>query len=240
MSGKRHIFLLIFLCLAFVLNAQEARKHDISADFMAMGLVGYNTTYQWYGGTDLKGVMHIDNTDFTINIEALTEKTFSLGLTGSQAFKVCDRGYVFVDGTIHTRVFPQYDVYEVVYAGSVGYKMRHFSVQMGMFSRTIDMISRSWHSLDSPVTEPFNLLYKFKYSIMGFDNKWDIDLTFANYNDYEYERMWEPMFSMGGRWDFKDRWSAVAEGMLQPAGQFHGTIKFCEATLRAGIIFKLR
>ena len=240
MVKKRLVFLLICLFSMTVLNAQEARKHAISADVEAKGLVGFNNTYRWYEGLDMKGVLHIDNTDFTLNIEALTEKTFSLGLTGSQAFKVCDRGYVFVDGTIHTRVFPQYDVYEVVYAGSVGYKMRHFSVQMGMFSRTIDMISRSWHSLDSPVTEPFNLLYKFKYSIMGFDNKWDIDLTFANYNDYEYERMWEPMFSMGGRWDFKDRWSAVAEGMLQPAGQFHGTIKFCEATLRAGIIFKLR
>ena len=240
MVKKQLVFLLICLFSMTVLNAQEARKHVISADVAAQSLVGYNTTYNWYAGLDMKGVLHIDNTDFTLNIEALTEKTFSLGLTGSQAFKVCDKGYVFVDGTIHTRVFPQYDVYEVVYAGSVGYKMRHFSVQMGIFSRTIDMISRSWHSLDSPVTEPFNLLYKFKYSIMGFDNKWDINLTLANYNDYEYERMWEPMFSLGGRWDFKDRWSAVAEGTLKPAGQFHGTIKFYEATLRAGIIFKLR
>ena len=240
MVKKRLFFLLICLFSMTVLNAQETRKHVISADVAAQGLVGYNTTYNWYEGLDLKGVLHIDNTDFTLNIEALTEKTFSLGLTGSQAFRVCDNGYVFVDGTIHTRVFPQYDVYEVVYAGSVGYKMRHFSVQMGMFSRTIDMISRSWHSLDSPVTEPFNLLYKFKYSIMGFDNKWDINLTLANYNDYEYERMWEPMFSMGGRWDFKDRWSAVAEGTLKPAGQFHGTIKFYDAVLRVGVMYKLK
>lgn len=240
MTGKRHIFLLICLLPTLFLNAQEVKKHDISADFMAQGVAGYNHTYRWYGGTDLKGVLHVDNTDITLNFEALTEKTFSLGFTASTSFQVCTNGFVFVDGTLHTRVFPQYDAYEVVYAGSVGYKMRHFSVQLGMFSRTMDALARGWHSTDSPVTEPFNLLYKAKYSIMGFDHNWDIYFVCANYNDYEYERMWEPMFSMGGHWDFKDRWRALAEGTLKPAGQFHGTIKFYEAVLRVGVMYKIK
>ena len=59
MSRKRHIFLLLCLCLTFILNAQEARKHDISADFMALGVAGYNHTYKYYGGTDLKGVSSV-------------------------------------------------------------------------------------------------------------------------------------------------------------------------------------
>lgn len=240
MSGKRHIFLLLCLFSVLLVNAQEAKKHNVSADFMAQELIGYNHTYRWYGGTDLKGVLHVDNTDVTLNLEALTAKTFSFGITVSPSFQVCRNGYIFVDGTLHSRVFEKYNAFEFVYAGSVGFKMRHFSAQVGVFSRTMDALNRDWHSTDSPVTEPFNLLYKVKVSIMGFDHKWDIYLVGSNYNDYEYERMWEPIFALGGRCDFAKRWSAVVEGTMQSAGMFHGTVKFYEMTVRAGVMFKLK
>lgn len=235
MVKKRMFFLLICLFSAAFLNAQEGAKHIISADVGMQGLVGYNNTYQWYGGADLKGVLHVDNTDFTLNFEALTKNVYSIGLTVSPSFEVCKNGFVFVDGTLHSRIFGNYKIYEFVYAGSVGFKMRHFSAQVGLFSRTIDALGRDWHSLDSPVAEPFNFLYKVKISVMGFDHPWDIYFVGGNYNDYEYERMWEPILSMGGRWDFKERWSAVAEGTLQSAGMFHGTVKFYEAVFRVGI-----
>ena len=240
MSGKRHIFLLLCLCLTFVLNAQEARKHNISADFMALGVAGYNHTYKYYGGTDLKGVLHVDNTDVTLNLEVLSAQTYAMGLSVSPSFEVCTNGFVFAEGTLSSRIFEKYKIFEFVYAGSVGYKMRHFSAQVGLFSRTIDDLNRDWHSTDSPVTEPFNLLYKVKVSIMGFDHPWDIYLVGGNFNDYEYERMWEPIFALGGRWDYKSRWSALAEVTMQSAGLFHGTVKFYEATFRAGVMFKLK
>lgn len=235
MAKKRHIFLLICVFLTVFLSAQEAQKHNISADVMAQGVVGYNLTYKGYGGIDLKGVMHVDNTDFTLNLEALTANVYSLGMTVGQSFEVCRNGFVFFDGTLHSRIFSNYKTYEFVYAASAGFRMRHFSVQAGLFSRTIDAFGRDWHSLQNYVTEPFNLLYKVKLSLKGFDHPWDVYAVATNYNDFEYERMWEPIFSLGGRWDFKERWSAVAEGTLEAAGIFHGTVKFYEAVFRVGI-----
>ena len=233
---KRHLIILLFCLLPTTfLNAQDVKKHDISTDVTVQGVTGYNLTYKWYGGADVKGVFHIDNTDFNLNFEALSAKTFSLGFNVNQSFAVCHNGFVFLDGTLHSRIFSKYKTYEFVYAASAGFRMRHFSVQVGLFSRTIDAIGRSWHSLDNYVTEPFNLLYKVKLSVMGFDHPWDVYAIAANYNDYEYERMWEPIFSLGGRYDFKERWSAVAEGTLEAAGIFHGTVKFYEAIFRVGI-----
>ena len=222
--------MLVCLFAAASLGAQEVQVN---------GLVGYNNTFKWYGGTDVKGVLHVDNTDFTLNLEALTAKTYSLGMTVSQSFEVCSNGFLFLDGTLHSRIFSIYKTYEFVYAGSVGFRMRHFSAQVGLFSRTIDAFGRDWHSLENYVTEPFNLLYKMKISVMGFDNPWDVYLIGSNYNDFEYERMWEPIFSLGGRYDFKERWSAVAEGTLEAAGIFHGTVKFYEAVMRIGIKYKI-
>ena len=117
--------------------------------------------------------------------------------------------------------------------------MRHFDVQLGLFTKVIDGFNRSWDVVESVVTEPFNLVYKVRLSIMGFDNPWDIYLTGANFNEFEYERMWEPLFSLGGRWNFNGRWSAVAEGTLKPAGMFHGDVRFYEAVLRFGVVYKL-
>lgn len=239
MLRKSHILLLFCLISTLFLNAQEVRKHNISADVGAMGLAGYSSTYKWYGGADLKGNLHIDNTDVSLNFEALTAKTFSMGLTVRPNFEVCRNGVLFAEGTMHSRIFGKYKVYEFVYAGSVGFKMRHFSAQVGVFSRTIDALGREWHSLDNYITEPFNVLYRLTISVMGFDHPWDVYLTGGNFNDYEYERMWEPIFSLGGRWDFKEKWSLVAEGTLQAAGMFHGTVKFYEGTLRIGVKYKL-
>ena len=239
MIGKRVFLLLFCLISALVLNAQEVGKHSISADVGAMGLAGYSGTYKWYGGADLKGNLHIDNTDVSLNLEALTANTYSMGLTVRPNFEVCKNGVLFAEGTMHSRIFGKYKVYEFVYAGSVGFKMRHFAVQAGVFSRTIDAFGRNWHALENYVTEPFNVLYKLTISIMGFDHPWDVYLIGGNFCDFEYERVWEPICTIGGRWDFKDRWSAIAEGTLQAAGIFHGTVKFYEAIMRVGVSFRL-
>ena len=240
MVKKRLVFLMICLFSVACLEAQEAKRHSLTADVSMQGLLGYSNTFKWYGGADVKGVLHVDNTDFTLNLEALTANTYSLGMTVSRSFEVCSNGFVFLDGTLHSRIFSIYKTYEFVYAGSVGFRMRHFSAQVGLFSRTIDAFGRDWHSLENYVTEPFNLLYKVKISVMGFDNPWDVYLVGSNYNDFEYERMWEPIFSLGGRYDFKERWSAVAEGTLEAAGIFHGTVKFYEAVMRIGIKYKIK
>lgn len=233
------VFLLLSIISVASLNAQSERKHTLAADVMAQGLMGYNGTYRWYGGIDLKGNLRVDQTNFALNFEGLTANVYSVSLTATPEFEICKNGILFLDGTLHSRIFAKYKTYEFVYAASVGFKMRHFSAQVGVFSRTIDALGRSWHSLDNYIAEPFNFLYRIKVSIMGFDHPWDVVLTFSDYNDFEYERMWEPIFSLGGRWDFKDRWSAVAEGTLEPAGMFHGTVKFYEATLRLGVKYKL-
>lgn len=239
MVKKRLVFLLVYLFSMALLNAQETRKHVLSADVTAQGLVGFNNTYKWYGGADLKGVFHVDNTDFHLDFEALTKNVYSMGLSVRQGFEVCRNGLVFIDWTLHSRIFGNYDIYEFVYAAGTGFRMRHFSVQLGCYMRTVGDLHRNLHALGSRTTEPFNPLYMLTISIMGFDNPWDVYLTGANFNEFEYERMWAPLCTLGGRWDFKDRWSMVAEGTLKPSGMFHATVKFYEVMLRIGVFYKL-
>lgn len=239
MGKKQLVFLLICLFPMMALKAQKTGRHEISADVTAQGLVGYNNTYRWYEGVDLKGVLHVDNNDFYLNLEALTPNVYSVGLSVSPNIELCRNGFGYIDVSLHSRFFVSYKVYEYVYSASMGFKMRHFDVQLGLFTKVIDGFNRDWDALEFTLTEAFNFLYKLRISVMGFDNPWDIYLAGANFNEFEYERMWSPLFSLGGRWDFKERWSAVAEGTMKPAGMFHGAVKFYEAVLRIGITYRL-
>lgn len=239
MGKKQLVFLLICLFPMMALKAQKTGRHEISADVTAQGLVGYNNTYRWYEGVDLKGVLHVDNNDFYLNLEALTANVYSVGLSVRPNIELCRNGFGYIDVSLHSRFFVSYKVYEYVYSASMGFKMRHFDVQLGLFTKVIDGFNRDWDAVEFTLTEAFNFLYKLRISVMGFDNPWDIYLAGANFNEFEYERMWSPLFSLGGRWDFKERWSAVAEGTLKPAGMFHGAVKFYEAVLRIGITYRL-
>lgn len=240
MAKKHHIFLLLFVFSALLLHAQDAPRHSVSADVTGQGVVGFSNTYKWYGGVDLKGVLHVDDNDFHLNFEALTANVYSIGLSARPNIQLCRNGFGFVDVTLHSRIFGRYKISEFIYSASLGFRMRHFEVQVGLFNRVIDSFSRDWHSVESYVSEPFNLLYRLKISIMGFDHPWDVYLVGGNFNEYEYERMWEPIFSLGGRWDMNEKMSLVAEGTLEPAGMFHGTAKFYEAIFRIGVNYKIQ
>ena len=236
---KTLLFLSIFVfCLpAF---AQEKREREVSADFTAQGVVGYNTTWKWHSGGDIKGALHLKNTDIHLDLESLTSNVHSVGATVTPYFDVCKNGQVFLDGTLHSRIFSRDKAYEFVYSGSVGFRMRHFSVQAGIFARIMDAMGRNWHSVDNYIVEPFNVLYRVAVSIKGFDNPWDIYFIGADYSEFEYERVWQPIFTMGGRAKVGERLSIVAEGTLKPAGMFHLDANFYAAWLKVGVNYKLK
>lgn len=237
--NRKLLFLLIFT-LPFMIFAQDVKVRDVSGDVTVQGVVGYNTTWKWHSGGDIKGALHLKNTDIHLDLESLTSNVHSVGATVTPYFDVCKDGQIFLDGTLHSRIFSRNKAYEFVYSGSVGFRMRHFSVQAGVFARIMDAIGRDWHSVDNYIVEPFNVLYRIAVSIKGFDNPWDIYFIGADYSEFEYERVWQPIFTMGGRAKISERLNIVAEGTLKPAGMFHGTAAFYAAWLKVGVNYKLK
>ncbi|MGN0033459.1 MAG: hypothetical protein ACI358_06775 [Candidatus Limimorpha sp.] len=235
--NNKYIVFLIFLISSVSVTAQMSSQ-DFSSEISAQAIGGYSNTWNYYSGLDLKGSLHVRNIDLCINVETLSKNTYSLGFTVSPYMMLNDKAKLFMDGTLHSRLFTSYRTYEFVYAFSFGLKMRHFSAQVGLFSRAIDDMDRQWHDTDNYVAEPFNLLYRVVISIMGFDNGWDIFLSGSDFNEFEYERMWEPILSLGGRYDINDKISAVAECTLKPSGMFHLVASFYSVWMKAGITYK--
>jgi len=237
---KKKLLLLLMCAFPLMVFAQEKQERKVSGDLTVQGVLGYNTTWKWYGGGDIKGALHLNKINFNLDFEGLSSNVFSIGLTASPYFNVCKNGQVFLDGTMHSRIFSCNKAYEFIYSGSAGFRMRHFSVQVGVFAKVIDAIGRDWHSVDNYIVEPFNVLYRIAVSIKGFDNPWDIYFVGANYNEFEYERVWQPIFTMGGRAAVgkSKKLSIVAEGTLKPTGMFHLDATFYAAWLKVGVNYK--
>lgn len=236
---RKIILLLLVYILPMTLFAQEKQERKVSGDITVRGVISYNNTWKWYSGGDIKGALHLKNTDIHLDIESLTANVHSVGATVTPYFNVCKNGQVFLDGTMHSRIYSRDKAYEFVYAGSAGFRMRHFSVQVGVFAKIMDAMKRNWHSVDNYIVEPFNVLYRVAISIKGFDNPWDIYFVGADYNEFEYERVWQPIFTMGGRAKVGERLSIVAEGTLKPTGMFHLDANFYAAWLKVGVNYKL-
>ena len=235
---NRKIIAFLILVISSVSLFAQTSGRDFSSDISVQAVGGYSNTRLFYGGMDMKGALHINNIDLNLNVEALSRSTFSFGLTASPHLKLNDKLMLFADGTLHTRLFPDYRTYEFVYAFSLGLKMRHLSAQVGLFSRAIDDMDRQWHDTDNFIAEPFNLLYRVMLSLMGFDNSWDIFVCVSDFNEFEYERMWEPIMSLGTKYDINNKMSVVAETSLKPSGMFHLVASFYSVWMKAGITYK--
>lgn len=230
---KRTIIMSAFLVLAqCVCGAQSGPSVDV------MGVLGYNTTWQWHTGADVRARVPVgDSIDLTSALELLSADAYAAGISARPHFAL-GAGECFLDGTLHSRRFACYDTYEFVYAMSAGYATKHFSVQAGLFAKMIGDTDMKWHSTEQIIAEPFNLLYRVSFSLKGNDAPWDISVAMSDFDEFQYERHWQPFFSMKGRWDATESLSLLAEGTLKPAGMFHLDCSFYGACLRLGAAYK--
>ena len=158
-------------------------------------------------------------------MEVLGAGSFVSSLTATPVFPL-RTGELFIDGTAHFRSLYSDRVSEFVSAASFGYRMDWFSVQAGLFSRTIIDMDRKIHDNANFVPEPFNLLYKVTFHIRPSSSVWNAGGGVSNYSDYEYERMWQPLFFIDGYYRISESLNLKAEVTVKPTGMFHLVASF--------------
>ena len=222
------IFTILLLLLGTELVAQTKKELTIEA------VAGYSDTRNLYGGADISFAFRSDASSAIVNLEELSSKDLAIGISARPQWTL-EKGRFFLDGTMHSRMFASYECYEFVYAGSAALDFRHFLVQAGLYSRMIADSNMKWHSLEQINSEPFNLLYRVSLKLKGDDAPWDLVATCSDFTEYEYERHWQPIFSLLGRYRIDEKLDLLAEGVLKPAGMFHLDASFYAAWLKLGL-----
>ena len=147
-------------------------------------------------------------------------------------------GEMFVETDMLYKAVARNRMSDMTAALGLGYRMDYVSVTLGLFSRVFINWDRSIHTDETYVVEPFNLLYRLEVFCRPQDNPWNLSFIISNVDDYQMERMWQPLFMVGAWYDVTDHWRINLGVQCKPTGMFHLDASFYGATARAGFTYR--
>ena len=234
----RKTLLIIALMCSLVASAAAPGFGDRKYSLTVMGEYSYNTTWSHHGNVDLQALLPF-NPHF--EMEAKVQLSSANAYTGAVQLRPkfeLPVGELFVETDVYYRAVARNRIGDITAALGIGYRMNHVSVTLGMFCRVMDDWDRSWHSTDTYEVEPFNLLYRIEVFCRPQNNAWNLSFLFSNIDDYQMERMWQPLFGANAYVDVADKWCLNFGAQCKPTGMFHLDATFYGATIRTGFTYK--
>jgi hypothetical protein len=231
---KRIIITFVGVLALFANPLCASEQYSISLD---MGY-GHNLTYGSFANFDLGAYMPL-NTHFEMqaNVRMSTANTYAVGVQMRPKFAL-PVGEMYIEDRLLTSFIRREQFLDFVHALSVGYRMQYVNVQLGMTNRVMLPPTYELSSGDTFVCEPFDLLYRLEVYVRPATSVWNLSLALANVDEYQIERMWQPMFYLGGWYDIDEHWRISLNGKLKLAGMFHLNAHYYASEVRVGAEYK--
>ena len=231
---KRIIITFVGVLALFSNPLCASEQYSISLD---MGY-GHNLTYGSFANFDLGAYMPL-NTHFEMqaNVRMSTANTYAVGVQMRPKFAL-PVGEMYIEDRLLTSFIRREQFLDFVHALSVGYRMQYVNVQLGMTNRVMLPPTYELRSGDTFVCEPFDLLYRLEVYVRPATSVWNLSLALANVDEYQIERMWQPMFYLGGWYDIDEHWRISLNGKLKLAGMFHLNAHYYASEVRVGAEYK--
>ena len=234
---KKHLLLLALLCPVMLMAGTPGfgtRKYTVSG----MAEYSYNTTWGHHANFDVQGLMPINpHFEMEARLQFSTANVHSGALQLRPKFEL-PVGELFMETDVYYRAIARNRMSDLTAALALGYRMDYVSLTVGMFCRVFEDWDRSIHTDETYVVEPFNLLYRLEVFCRPQDNNWNLSFMFSNIDDYQMERMWQPLFGIGAWYDVNDHWRLNFGVQCKPTGMFHLDATFYGATARVGFGYR--
>ena len=236
---KRHFIVLLLLAIGMtVAGANRPGFGERRYSITGMAEYSYNRTWGHHANMDVQSLMPINK---YFEMEAKLQFSTANVHTGAVALRPkfeLPVGEMFIETDVLYRAVARNRLSDITAALGVGYRMDYVSVTLGVFGRVLDNLDRSVHTDETYVVEPFNLLYRVEVFCRPQDNPWNLSFMISNVDDYQMERMWQPLFMAGAWYDVTDNWRLNFSVQCKPTGMFHLDAAFYGATARAGFSYR--
>ena len=232
--------LLVFGLVLSLLMPTMAQVQPGSDQYAVSLHVGYghNLTYGSMANFDVSAYMPINqHFDMQANLRFSTADTYTIGVQLRPKFTL-PVGELYLEDRILTNIVARDSYNDFVHSLSVGYMMQYVNIQIGMFTRVIIPLPYEYRTGDEMILEPFNVLYKLEAFVRPKTSPWNISLGIANVDQYQMERVWQPMFYVGGWYDINEHWRVRLSGKLKLAGMFHLNAHYYASEIRVGAEYK--
>lgn len=236
----KKIFYLVICTLCSIGMMAANRPGFGERRYTISGLVeySYNKTWGHHANFDVQGLMPF-NPHFEMEARAQfsTANVHTLALQLRPKFEL-PVGEMFLETDLYTRCVARNKIGDLTAALGVGYRMDYVSVTLGVFGRVISDFDRSWYTEETYMVEPFNVLYRVEVFCRPQDNNWNLSFLISNIDDYQMERSYQPLFSVGAWYDVTDHWRLNFGAQCKPTGMFHLDATFYGATFRTGFSYR--
>jgi hypothetical protein len=198
----------------------------------------YNPTWGHHGNFDIQGLMPINpHFEMEAKLQLSTADVYSGGLQIRPKFEL-PVGELFLESDLYFKALRRNRITDFTAAVGLGYRMDYVSVTIGSYCRIIDDWDRDWHTNDNYIIEPFNLLYRLEVFCRPQDNPWNLSFVFTDIDDYQMERMWQPLFAIKAYYDVVEHWRLNFGLQFKPTGMFHLDATFYGVTFRTGFSYR--
>ena len=232
------LFCVLYSVSAAVIFAANPGFGDRKYSLTGMVEYSYNTTWGHHANFDIQSLMPINaHFEMEAKLQFSTANVYTGVVQLRPKFEL-PVGELFVETDVLYKAVARNRMSDIDAALAVGYRMDYVSITLGVFCRVLDDWDRSWHSEDNYVVEPFNLLYRLEVFCRPQSCNWNISAAFANYDDYNFERMWQPLFGIGAWYDINEHCRLNFSAQCKPTGMFHLDATFYGATGRVGFTYR--
>ena len=235
---KKKLLFLLLSALSAALSAANPGFGERKYSLSGMVEYSYNKTWGHHANFDIQSLMPINpHFEMEARLQFSTANVYSGALQIRPKFEL-PVGELFLETDVYYRAIARNRIGDITAALGVGYRMDYVSITLGVFSRVIDDWNRSWYNEESFVVEPFNLLYRLEVFCRPQNNNWNLSFMFSNIDDYQMERMWQPLFGIGAWYDINEHWRLNFMAQCKPTGMFHLDATFYGATGRVGFTYR--
>ncbi len=226
---KKHIILLALLLLAGMSQAAEK-----APSLTLYGDYGYNLTWENYGGASLIAEVPInEHFECELGVQALSSNVHTINADLRPVFPL-PVGDLYLSTRVVYTAAVRNDIQDIAAAVGIGYRMDYINVQFGVHGRMMNAFERDKHSPNQILFELPHLLYGVEVFVRPSTSPWNMSLYFGNYDDFQIERMWQPIFRLGGSYKIDTHWQLLADVTCKPTGMFHLNACFYGVHARIG------
>lgn len=228
---KKAALVLALMLAGISAYAQEYGRKDYAIS--VEGVYGYNSTWKHHGGANLKVFLPVHrNIHLKTGLEYLSPKVMSAFVTLRPVVKI-GSGEIFGDASLSFRPYFLYSSCDLTCALTAGYRRDHFSGALGVSKRWMgESANGKWQSAEAVM-----VMYNVRACLRPSSSPWNLGAGICNYNDFVYERFWQPMVFIDGECSVAPHLRFTASAYIKPAGIFHQVATFYELTIRAGLAY---
>lgn len=226
------LILALFALSSYRLMASSPYSVSLHAGY------GHNLTYGSMANFDVDAYMPVSQCFETqASLRLSTANTYAVGVQLRPKFAL-PVGEMYLEDRLLMNIIKRYNFSDFVQTLSVGYRMQYVNVQVGMSMRVMIPMPYDQSRGDELICEPFDAVYRVEAFVRPETSPWNISLCVSNVDNYQIERMWQPMFYLGGWYDITDHWRVRVAGKMKLAGMFHLNAHYYASEVRVGAEYR--